>query len=277
MLDIPKLDDKLPVFALVNGVYAVLFRNPMIFVRAGLFPFLLLLAINLWHTPQSWGQEAFYGIRVIEWLMILALWTFYAVQLQRFVLKGSFEGATSFLPKLNLREWRFFKASVLVLMPLTIFAFWFDQPLFFHQPDVLVMGGITALDGVSLHLYASLFLGWIMQVFAFVLPAIAEDNPRPARDLFAMSFNALRQDFTRLFAASVLVALPLWVAVFILRLVLHMPIFTQLAMGDEASALVWNLLFLTLETAKTFIGGGLLAMLWALAYGRTRGRHVDSR
>jgi len=277
MVDIPKPDDKLPVLSLVNGVYAVLFRNPMIFVRAALFPFLLTLLINIWHTPQSWGPESFYGIRILQWLLLLGLWTFYAVQLQRFVLKGSFEGAASFLPKLNQREWRFFKASVLVVIPLTFFAFWFDQPLFFHQPDVLVMGGITALDGISIHLYASLFLGWIMQIFAFVLPAIAEDDPRRTRDLFTLSFNALRQDFTRLFAASLLVVLPLWVGVFILRLVLHMPVFTQLAMADEASALVWNLIFLTLETAKTFIGGGLLAMLWALAYGRTRGRHVNRR
>ena len=54
MLDIPKLDDKLPVFALVNGVYAVLFRNPMIFVRAGLFPFLLL---HIWEYDLYLDQS----------------------------------------------------------------------------------------------------------------------------------------------------------------------------------------------------------------------------
>jgi len=270
-------DNKLPVLALVNGVYAVLSRNPMILLRAGLFPFLITLLVGLWHTPQSWGPQGFYAMRVLEWGLMIGLWTFYAVQLQRFFLKGGFDGAVSFLPKLNWREGRFAQASILVTLPLTLFAFWFDQPLFFHQPDVLVMGGITALDGISTHLYASLFLGWLMQLFAYVLPALAEDDPRPLKDLFAMSFHHLRTNFSRLFAASLLVVLPVWIAAFILRLVLHMPVFTQLAMGDEASTLVWNLLFLTLETLKFFIGGGLLAMLWALAYGRTRGQHVDRR
>ncbi len=266
--------DKMPIMSLVNGVYTILFRQPMTFVRAGFFPFVLVFLTMLWETPKSWGPEGYYGMRLIEGLMMLAFWAFYAVQLQRFILKGPFEGAATFLPRLNLREWRFAKASFFVMMPLTLFDFWFEQPLFYHQPDLLVMGGITALDGVSMHLYASLALGWILQLFAFTLPAIAEDDPRTLLQLLTLSFNGLRTDFSRLFVASLLVALPVWVLAFILRLILHMPVFTQLAMQDAATGLVWNTLFILLETLKAFVGGGLLAMLWALAYGRWRGRHV---
>jgi len=270
-------EQKLPVMALVNGVFSVIGRNPLILVRAGLFPLLLTLLINLWHTPDSWGVEAFYAMRVVEWLLLIALWTFYAVQLQRFVLKGPMDGAASFLPKLNIREWRFAQASFIVVLPLSLFAIWFDQPLFFHQPDILVMGGITALDGISEHLYASLIIGWLTQLMAFVLPAIAEDDTRSLKDLLTASFNTLRTHFSRLFAASLMVVLPVWALAFILRLVLHMPFFTQMAMQSDASALGWNLISLALEILKAFIGGGLLAMLWALAYGRMRGQNVSSR
>ncbi|WP_135080968.1 hypothetical protein [Terasakiella sp. SH-1] len=269
-----KIEDKLPILATVNGVYAVLMRNPMVMVRAGLFPFALVFLLSLWQTPQEWGQSGYYGLRVVEWLLIIGLWTFYAGQLQRFVLKGAMAAQVSFLPKLNGREWKYALTSSLVFLPLTGFAFWFDQPLFFHQPDLLVMGGITALDGISGHLYASLFLGWFTQLMAYSLPAIAEDDPRSIKSLLAASFSGLRKDFSRLFAASILVVLPLWGLVFILRLMLHMPFFTQMAMGDEASALAWNLMFLALETLKVFVGGGLLAVLWALAYGRWRKRDV---
>ncbi|SCA57084.1 membrane hypothetical protein [Candidatus Terasakiella magnetica] len=269
-----KLDEKMPILAMVNGVYAVLSRNPMILLRAGLFPFLLVFLIALWSTPKSWGVESYYALRVVEWGLMVAFWTFYASQLQRFVLKGSMDGAVSFLPKLNAREGKYALASGLIFLPLSAFALWFDQPLFFHQPDILIMGGITALDGVSAHLYASLIVGWLIQLFAFVLPAITEDDPQSIKQLMRNSFHGLRHDFSRLFAASLVVVLPIWVLTFILRLVLHMPFFTRMAMGDDSSALAWNLIFIALETFKAFVGGGLLAMLWALAYGRWRNRNV---
>jgi len=268
--------DKLPILALVNGVYAVIARNPMIVVRAGLFPFLLLLTIGLWQTPESWGSFGFHAIRSVEYVIIIALWTFYASQLQRFVLKGPMDGAASFLPKLNKREGKYAIASIMVMSPMTVFAFWYEQPLFFSQPDLVVMGGMTAIEGTSELLYASLFVGWIMQIFAFVLPAIAEDDVRRLPKLFGMSFDILRTEFSRLFAASLLVVLPVWLLVAMIRLILHMPFFTQMAMADDASALAWNLIFFALETLKVFLSGGLLAMLWALAYGRTRGKNVST-
>lgn len=267
-----KQDNKLPILALVNGVFAVAKRNPMLFVRAGLFPFVLLILTGLWQTPESWGKAGYYALRSVEWVLVLGFWTFYANQLQRYVLKGAMEGAASFLPKLNIREARYALASILVFSPLTLFAFWYDQPLFFHQPDLVVMGGMTAIEGGGELLYASLFLGWLTQLFAFVLPAIAEDDVRSLPKLFQMSFETLRQDFSRLFAASLLVVLPVWLFVAMVRLVLHMPFFTQMAMADDASAVAWNLIFFALETFKIFVGGGLLAMLWALAYGRMKGQ-----
>ncbi len=267
--------DKLPIVALVIGVKAVVRRNPMVMVRAGLFPFLLLFVIGLWQTPESWGKVGYHAMRSIEWVLVLGLWTFYAVQLQRYVLKGAMGGAASFLPKLNKREGRFALASIMVLSPLSLFAFWYDQTLFFNQPDLVLMTGLTAMDGTAELLYSSLFLGWLTQLFAFVLPAIAEDDKRSLPELFQMSFASLRQDFSRLFAASLLVVLPVWLLVAILRFILHMPFFTQMALADDASGIAWNLIFYALETLKVFVSGGLLAMLWALAYGRMRGRTND--
>ncbi len=261
----------MPILPLVNSVYATLFRNPMVLFRAGLLPFLLLLTIGLWQTPESWGAIGFQAMRSVEWLLMLGLWTFYAGQLQRFILKGPMEGAVSFLPKLNMREARYALASIFVTAPFSAFAFWYDQPLFFHQPDLVVMGGMTAIEGTGELLYASLFVGWVTALFACVLPAISADDPRKMFAIFAGSFETLRKDFSRLFAASLLVVLPVWLLVGMIRLVLHMPVFTQMAMADEASALAWNLIFFALESLKVFLGGGLLAMLWALAYGRLKG------
>ncbi|NVJ92897.1 MAG: hypothetical protein HWE34_14640 [Methylocystaceae bacterium] len=268
-------EHKLPVLAMVNGVYAILMRNPMILLRAGLFPFLLLVVIGFWTTPPSWGAVGFQAMRSVEWILVLGLWTFYAGQLQRFVLKGPMNGAVTFLPQLNMREARYALASIFALAPLSVFAFWYDQPLFFNQPDLVIMGAMTALEGKGELLYAGLFLGWITQLFAFVLPAVAEDDERKIGQLLAASFEALRQDFSRLFAASLLVVLPVWLLFAMIRLVLHMPIFTQMAMADDASALAWNLIFFTLETLKVFLCGGLMAMVWALAYGRMRGKIHD--
>ena len=267
---------KMPILSLVVGVKAIVRRNPMMMVRAGLFPFLLLFVIGLWQTPESWGKLGYHAVRSVEWVLVLGLWTFYAVQLQRYVLKGAMGGATSFLPKLNMRERRFAIASILVLSPMSLFAFWYDQHLFFHQPDLVLMTGLTAMDGTAELLYSSLFLGWLTQLFAYVLPAISEDDKRSLPQLFQMSFEALRHDFSRLFAASLLVVLPVWLLVAILRFVLHMPFFTQMAMADDASAVAWNLIFFALETLKVFVSGGLLAMLWALAYGRSKGFQNDA-
>lgn len=275
METLEKKQQPLPILALVNGVYAVLARNPMVMVRAGLFPFLLLLVIGLWQTPEEWGEVGFQAMRSVEWVLLLGLWTFYANQLQGFVLKGPVSGAVSFLPKLNATEARFALASVFVMVPISAFAFWYDQPLFFHQPDLLVMGGMTAIEGKGELLYAALFVGWVSQLFAFVLPAVVSGDQRKLLAIFAQSFEVLRSDFSRLFAASILVVLPVWVFVTLVRMVLHMPFFTQMAMADEASALAWNLIFFALESFKIFVSGGLLAMIWALAFGRMRGQFND--
>jgi hypothetical protein len=55
-----------------------------------------------------------------------------------------------------------------------------------------------------------------------------------------------------------------------LRIVLHSSIFANMALANDANALAWNLVFIALETLNVFLSGGLLAMLWALAYGRSR-------
>lgn len=274
-MELPKTDDKLPILALVNGVYAILKRHPMVMFRAGLLPFLLMFVIGLWQTPPAWGDVGFQLMRSVEWALLLGLWTFYALQLQRFILKGPLEGAVSFLPKLNMREARFALASIFVGAGFAVFAFWYEQPLFFHQPDLVVMGGMTAIEGKGELLYAALFVGWLTQVFAFVLPAIAVDKPDSLIRIFAVSYETLRRDFSRLFAASLMVVLPVWLFITLIRLVLHMPYFTQWAMADDASALAWNLIFYGLESLKVFISGGLLAMLWALAYGRMKGKIDD--
>ncbi|NVK19231.1 MAG: hypothetical protein HWE30_11090 [Methylocystaceae bacterium] len=265
----------LPILPLVNGVYAVLARNPMLMVRAGLLPFLLLLTIGLWQTPKEWGDVGFQAMRSVEWVLLLGLWTFFALQLQRFVLKGPVQGAAGFLPKLDMREARFALASIFVMAPVSAFAFWYDQPLFFHQPDLVVMAGMTAIEGRGELLYAALFVGWVTQLFGYVLPAVAQEDGRKLFVIFSQSFEKLRKDFSRLFAATILVVLPVWVLVALVRLVLHMPFFTQMAMADEASALAWNLIFFALESFKVFVSGGLMAMLWALAYGRNKGMSYD--
>lgn len=266
---------QLPVMALVNGVFAVLKRNPMLMVRAGFFPFVLLVILGLWETPDHWGKTGYYALRIVEWLLSVALWTFYANQLMRFVLKGPMQGAAQFLPRLDGRELRFGQASLIVALPISLFAFWYEQPLFFAQPDMVIMGAMTALDGLGELLYASLFIGWLMQLMAFVLPLLSVGDRRPLKDLFVLSFKMLRNDFTRLFWASLLVALPVWLFIGLIRLVLHMPVFTQLAIGDPAAAVAWNLTFFVLETLKVFWAGGMLAILWALAFGRMKGMTHD--
>lgn len=262
--------DKMPIFPLVNGVLSVIRRNPKLLLRAGLFPYLLLFAIGLWSTPESWGPIGYYAIRALELVLVICLWTFYASQLQRFVLKGPVEGAAHFLPKLNKTELRFGLTSLIILAPFSAFAIWYDQPLFFHQPDLLIMGGMTAMDGTGELLYTSLFAGWIIQIYAFILPAIADDDERSFIELCTLSFHAMRNDFSRLFASSLLVVLPVWLLFTMLRTLLYSSIFRQMALADDASALVWNLVFFAFETLNVFLGGGLLAMLWALAYGRWR-------
>lgn len=259
---------KLPIIALVDGVFRIILRNPMLFVRAGLFPFILLFIISLWTTPQDWDSASFYAVRTIEWLFLIALWTFFTSQLQRFVLKGPLDGSASFLPKLNKTEAKFAFASMLILLPFSAFAFWYDQPLFLHQPDLLIMGSMTAMNGIGDLLYTGLFAGWIVQIFAYVLPAIAQGDTRSILKLCSLSIEALRLDSSRLFAASLLVVLPVWLASTFLRILLHTSFITQMALSSDANALAWNLTLTLLETLNVFLSGGLLAMLWALAYGR---------
>lgn len=262
--------EQMPIFPLVNAVLGVLRRNPKLLLRAGLFPFLLLFIIGLWTTPESWGSAGYYAIRGLELVLVVCLWTFYTMQLQRFVLKGPIEGAASYLPKLNKTELRYGLVSFIILTPFSAFAIWYDQPLFFHQPDLLIMGGMTAMDGAGQLLYTSLFAGWIVQIYAFVLPAIAEGDKRSFIQLCTLSFHALRNDFSRLFASSLLVVLPVWVFFTLLRVALYSSSLSELALQDNASALVWNLAFFALETLNVFLSGGLMALLWALTYGRWR-------
>lgn len=266
---------QLPILPLVNGVYAVLARNPMMMVRAGLLPFLLLLTIGLWQTPKDWGPVGYQAMQSVEWVLMLGLWTFFAIQLQRFVLKGPVHGAVGFLPKLDMAEARFALASIFVSAPISAYAFWYDQPLFFNLPDMLALFGMTALEGKSEMLYAALFVGWVTQLFAFVLPSVVSGQGEKLFVIFARSFEVLRKDFSRLFAASILVVLPVWLFVFFLRMVLQAQFFVELAMADEANALAWNFMFEALGAFKVFVCGGLLAMLWALAYGRNKGMSDD--
>lgn len=264
---------RLGIMPLVKAVYVLLKRHFASFAKAAFLPFVMVWIIGLWQTPDEWGALGLYGMRAVEYGLYLAFWTFFAIRIQTFVLKGPLEGqGGGLLPRLDMRERRFAIASACVFFPVSAYAFYFNQPLFFHMPDLVVLASITALDGYSTAIYVGLFAGWLTQIFAYVLPALALDDQQPIPEQLWKSFEALRLDFSRLFGAALLVSLPVWLGFAVLRILLHAPVFTQAALNDEATAMVWNLSLYTLETVKVFVGGGVLAILWALAFGRSQGR-----
>lgn len=270
MTPTPIQNQPLPIMALVNGTFAAVLRNPMNIFRACLFPALLTVLIMQWQSPEAWGAVGYHLTRALEWVLLLWLWTASACQLQRFFLQGPMTGATRFLPRLDRTEGRFMLLSILVILPYTLFAVWYQQPLYLHQPDLIIMGSITALDGTGELLYASLVVGWATQLLAYSLPMIADGDRRSPWLILGASFHALRHDFSRLFAASLLVALPIWAFFALARMILHMPAITAWALQDEGGALVWSFASVALEAIKIFLSGSSLAILWSLAYGRWR-------
>jgi len=260
----------LPIMAMVNATFRTALQNPLAFLRACLFPALLTILIAQWQSPPDWGVMGYHLSRIVQWGILLWLWTASARQIQRFLLKGPMQGATGFLPRLDAIEGRFLILSILVSLPFTVFAFWYEQPIYLHQPDLLVMGSMTALEGSGLLLYSSLAAGWVTQLMAYALPMIADGDQRPLRTILRTAFESVRQDFSRLFAASLLVVLPLWLFIALVRMILHLPDVTHWALQDETAGLIWSIALISLEAFKVFIGGTILAILWALAYGRTR-------
>lgn len=238
----PGAPGKLPVLELVGEAWRLVFARLPDFAFLGAAPALALCGLGALRAIVAGEQPSAIWL-LGDQLMWTFVWASLGVSWHRFVLLGERNKATWGELPFGPNEARFFLYALALRLPGVL---------------VVLMMTQSADDSLALPIFA---LGvaqvTVAVMFPLVFPAAAL-----GRDAgFGAAWRLLRSSAIRLFAASLLAALPCLFAV--------IPLSRLVSAGAGTPAAI---LFVPFEVIPALAAEGILAVVVALAYGRLTGQ-----